>query len=107
MRIVLTGATGMIGSATLIECLEHPDVTEVLVVGRRSCGVTHDRVREILHDDFTEYAALSAEWQGFDAFVWCLGVSAAGMSEEAQKEALRELSRMEKMPPQADPLTCM
>lgn len=82
MRVVLTGATGMVGSATLIECLDHADVEEVLVLGRRSCGVVDPRLREVLVDDFTHYSAVSGEWRGYDAVIWCLGVSAAGMSEE-------------------------
>lgn len=81
MRVVLTGATGMIGSATLIECLEHPDVEEVLVLGRRSCGVSDAKVREVLLEDFTDYASVADAWAGYDAVIWCLGVSAAGMSE--------------------------
>lgn len=82
MRVVLTGATGMIGSGTLIECLEHPDVESVLVIGRRSCGTSDPRVTEVLHDDFTDYEAVADQWAGCDAFLWCLGVSASGMSED-------------------------
>lgn len=81
MRVVLTGATGMVGSATLIECLDHADIEEVLVLGRRSCGVQDPRVREVLLDDFTDYSAASDAWRGYDAVIWCLGVSAAGMTE--------------------------
>ena len=83
MRVVLFGATGMIGSGTLIECLEHPDVEKVLVIGRRSCGrADHEKVDEILHDDFEDYSAIVDPLQGYDACLFCLGVSAAGMSEE-------------------------
>ena len=81
MKLVLFGATGMIGSGALIECLDHPDVEKVLVVGRRSCGVVHEKMEELLHDDFLDYASIRERWRGYDACLFCLGVSAAGMSE--------------------------
>ncbi len=83
MKVVLFGATGMIGSAALIEALAHPDVEQVLAVGRRSCGVSDVKLKEQLHQDFTDYAEVAPVWTGYDACFFCLGVSAAGMSEEA------------------------
>lgn len=82
MRVVLFGATGMVGSAALIECLEHPDVEGVLVVGRRSCGVNDERVQEVLHTDFLDLSSIAERFRGYDALFFCLGVSSAGMSEE-------------------------
>lgn len=83
MKLVLFGATGMIGSGTLIECLEHPDVEQVLVIGRRPSGHSgHDKVTEILHQDFEDYSELTEQMRGYDACLFCLGVSAAGMSED-------------------------
>ena len=49
MRVVLFGATGMVGSGVLLECLDSPRVDSVLVVGRSSTGISHPKVREILH----------------------------------------------------------
>ena len=83
MKIVLFGATGMIGSGALIECLGHPDVERVLVVGRRPCGVEHERLEEILHDDFLDLSSIAGRFRGYDACMYCLGVSSAGMSEAA------------------------
>lgn len=71
----------MIGSGALIECVGHPDVEEVLVVGRRSCGVEHERVSEVLHSDFSDLSPLRDRLTGYDACLFCLGVSSAGMSE--------------------------
>lgn len=82
MRVVLFGATGMIGSATLIECLEHPDVEGVLSVGRRRTGVDDERVDEVVHEDFLDLSSIQERFRGYDALLFCLGVSAAGMSEE-------------------------
>lgn len=81
MKLVLFGGTGMIGSGALIECLDHPDVEKVLVVGRRSCGVVHDKVEELIRDDFLDYSDVLDRMRGYDACLFCLGVSAAGMSE--------------------------
>lgn len=81
MKVVLFGGTGMIGSGALLECLDHPDVEKVLVVGRRSCGVVHEKVEELLHADFLDYSDVHERFRGYDACLFCLGVSAAGMSE--------------------------
>jgi hypothetical protein len=71
----------MVGSGALIECLDHPDVEKVLVVGRRSCGIVHDKVEEVLHGDFLDYSDVLERFRDYDACLFCLGVSAAGMSE--------------------------
>ena len=83
MRAVLFGASGMVGQGVLMECLDHPDVTSVLTVGRSSCGLEHAKLQEIVHEDFLDYAAIEQRLTGYDACFFCLGVSAAGMSEAA------------------------
>lgn len=82
MRVILFGATGMVGAATLIECLADVRVTSVLSVSRRPTGVTHARLTELLHNDFYDYAAIQQAFVGADACFFCLGVSAVGKSEE-------------------------
>ncbi len=72
----------MIGSAALIECLEHPDVQAVLSISRRSAGSTDERVQEVLHEDFLDLSSIVEQFKGYDAVLFCLGVSAAGMTEE-------------------------
>lgn len=81
MRIILFGATGMVGQGVLRECLGAPDVEQVLVVGRSPTGVQHPRLKERIHQDFTQFASIRAELSGYDACFFCLGVSSAGMSE--------------------------
>jgi hypothetical protein len=71
----------MIGSGALIECLGHPDVEAVLAVGRRPTGVDHEKLDELAHEDFLSYGAVSDRLRGYDACFFCLGVSAAGISE--------------------------
>src|ERR1051325_3830782 len=81
MRVVLFGATGMVGQGVLHECLLDPAVEAVLIVGRSKSGVTHPKVRELVRSDLTGYTGAEAELSGFDACFFCLGVSSAGMPE--------------------------
>ncbi len=71
----------MVGQGVLLECLEHADVSAVLAVVRSSCGVEHEKLSEVIHSDFLDYSSIEHQIAGFDACFFCLGVSAAGMSE--------------------------
>lgn len=92
MRIVLFGGTGMIGSGTLIEGLGHPDVEAVLSIGRRRTGREDPKLEELVHDDFLDYSAVSDRLRGYDACLFCLGVSSAGMSEERYTRITRDFT---------------
>ena len=81
MKVIVTGATGMVGEGVLLECLENPMVERVLVMSRRSCGHAHAKLRECLVQDFRELGAHEAELRGHDACFHCAGVSSVGMSE--------------------------
>ena len=81
MRIILFGATGMLGRGVLRECLADPDVNHVLSIGRRATDVQHVKLKQIVHDDFTDYSGISEHFAGFDACFFCLGASSVGMSE--------------------------
>ncbi|HEU0107122.1 MAG TPA: NAD-dependent epimerase/dehydratase family protein [Vicinamibacteria bacterium] len=81
MKVILFGATGMVGQGALRECLLDPEVEKVLAVGRRATGQGHDKLREIVHTDFLDFSAIEDELAGYDACLYCLGVSSAGMSE--------------------------
>lgn len=82
MKVILFGATGMIGEGTLIECLKDPEVSAVLAVVRRPTGRSDPKLKELIHKDFLDYSAVEAELSGYDATLFCLGISSAGMSEE-------------------------
>ena len=82
IRAIVTGATGMVGEGVLHECLQHPDVEAVLVVGRKSCGVIHPKLKEIIHTDFFDLSAIKDQLSGYNACLFCLGVSSVGMKEE-------------------------
>ncbi|MCB9740175.1 MAG: NAD-dependent epimerase/dehydratase family protein [Deltaproteobacteria bacterium] len=81
MKIVVFGATGMIGAAVLLEAFDDPQVTSVLAVGRRPTGREHAKLRELVHADFLDFSAVQSEFADVDACLWCLGVPSSGMSE--------------------------
>jgi len=85
MKVVLFGATGMIGQGVLRECLLAPAVTEVLTVGRAPTGKQHAKLREVTHADLGDLTAIEGDLRGADACFFCLGVSSAGMSEDAYR----------------------
>lgn len=79
MKVILFGATGMVGQGVLRECLAAPDVEAVLAIGRTASLPAHDKLTQVVAPDLTDYTKL--DLAGFDACLFCLGVSAAGMSE--------------------------
>ena len=83
MKVILFGATGMVGQGVLRECLLADDVREVLAVGRTATGQTHAKLRELVHADLTAWTGVEDQLAGYDACFFCLGVSAAGMTEQA------------------------
>ena len=82
MKVILFGATGMVGQGVLRECLLDPDVESVLAVGRSPTGQRHAKLQEILHDNFTDFSAIESRLKGYDACFFCLGVSSIGMDAE-------------------------
>lgn len=82
IRVIITGTTGMVGEGVLHECLQHPGVTAVLVVNRRPCGITHPKLKEVLHADFFDISGIEFHLKGYNACYFCLGVSVIGMKKE-------------------------
>ena len=80
MRVILFGATGMVGQAVLRECLRDDTVDTVLAVGRNSTGGTHPKIRELIRSDMFDFGPVP-ELRGYDACLFCLGVSSVGMKE--------------------------
>ena len=81
MRVILFGATGMVGQGVLRECLLDPAISEVVAIGRTAAGAHNPKLRDVLHKDFTDFSTIGRELAGADACFFCLGVSSAGMSE--------------------------
>jgi uncharacterized protein YbjT (DUF2867 family) len=90
IRAIITGSTGMVGEGVLHECLLHPDVESVLVINRRPCGVTHTKLREIIHADFSDFSGMERELAGYNAAFLCMGASSVGMKEEQYKRVTYE-----------------
>ena len=82
MKVIITGATGMVGEGVLIECLENKQVIEILSLSRKSCGMTHPKLKECLIPDFMNIEQYAKELSGYDACFYCAGVSSIGMDEE-------------------------
>ena len=92
MKVILTGTTGMVGKGVLYVCLEDPEITEVLSISRTSCGIQHEKLVEILHEDFFDLSPISEKISGYDACFFCLGVSAASMKEETYRRLTYDLT---------------
>ncbi|MFQ3215078.1 MAG: hypothetical protein ACJAT1_000435 [Marivirga sp.] len=81
MKVIITGATGMVGKGLLLECLDDPQITQVLTVGRTTLSLAHPKLKELIKKDFLDYSDVTDELRGYDACYLCMGVSAAGLSE--------------------------
>ena len=78
---IITGVTGMFGEGVMNECLLHPDVEQVLVINRKPCGVSHPKLKEIIHSNFYDLSSLEDQLKNYNACFFCLGVSSVGMKE--------------------------
>lgn len=82
MKVIITGATGMVGKGVLLECLDHPKISEVLIINRNSLEMQHIKLKEVLLKDFSQVASIKNELKEYEACFFCMGVSAMGMSED-------------------------
>lgn len=81
MKVIITGVTGYVGEGVLLECLAHPEVEQVLVVGRRSCGRSHPKLKELLVPDFLHLNDAKEQLRDYDGVFYCAGVSSVGKGE--------------------------
>lgn len=86
IRVIITGATGMVGEGVLHECLNDNRVSEVLIINRKSSGYSHPKLKEIIHQNFYDIAPLKEQMKGYDATYFCLGVTSVGKTEEEYYE---------------------
>lgn len=82
MKVIITGATGMVGGAVLLECIESSSVDKILLINRHKMEVKSDKVFQVIHKDFTDFSAISNDLEGYNACFHCMGVSSVGMDEE-------------------------
>jgi len=81
LNVIITGATGMVGEGVLHECIQHPHIDNILIITRKSTGYSHPKVKEIIHTDFSNFARLKAQLKGYNACLFCLGVTSLGKKE--------------------------
>jgi len=82
IKVIITGSTGMVGEGVLHECLLHPDVEKVLVINRRSCGISHPKLLEIIHADFFDISPVEDSLKGYNACFYCLGITSLTATEK-------------------------
>ena len=92
MKVILFGATGMVGQGVLRECLLDASVESVLAVGRSPTGQQHAKLREPMHDNFLDFSAIESQLAGYDACFFCLGVTSVGMSEERYRHLTYDIT---------------
>lgn len=81
LKIIITGATGLVGEGVLLTCLKHPDVKQVLMVNRKHFDLEHPKLRECIVPDFMQMDNFVEQLSGYDACFYCAGISSAGMKE--------------------------
>ncbi len=82
IKAIVFGATGMVGEGVLLKTLDHKNVESVLVIGRRPCMRTHNKLTELIHHDFYDFSTIEEHLKGYNACFFCLGVSSLGMNEK-------------------------
>jgi uncharacterized protein YbjT (DUF2867 family) len=92
IRVIVFGATGMVGEGVLDVALRHPAVESALAIGRASSGVRHPKLRELIHADFYDFSGIQDQLGGYDACFFCLGVSSIGMKEPAYARVTYDLT---------------
>jgi hypothetical protein len=92
IKTIITGATGMVGEAVLLECLDNPAVAQVLVINRKPVGRAHPKLTEIIHADFFDLTPIAPQLAGYDACFFCLGVSSVGMNAEQYRHMTYDLT---------------
>jgi uncharacterized protein YbjT (DUF2867 family) len=85
INVLVFGASGMVGQGVLRACLADPQVAKVMAIGRTASGLQHAKLREIIHADLSNYAAIESALSDFDACFFCLGISSAGLTEDAYR----------------------
>jgi uncharacterized protein YbjT (DUF2867 family) len=92
IKAIIFGSTGMVGQGVLRECLESSQVESVLVVNRRSGAIKHEKLREIIHEDFTNFTSLVPVFAQYNTCFFCLGISAVGLTEKDYHKVTYDLT---------------
>ncbi|MEH7888856.1 NAD-dependent epimerase/dehydratase family protein [Elizabethkingia meningoseptica] len=92
LKVIITGATGMVGEGILQECINSPKVEKILLINRKPSGYTHPKIEELLHSNFSDISSVSEKIKGYNACFFCLGVSSVGMKEEQYTKVTYDLT---------------
>jgi hypothetical protein len=92
IKAIITGSTGMVGEGVLLVCLNSSKVEEVLVVNRKSCGISHPKLKEIIHKDFLNLAPIEDQFDKYNACYFCAGVSSVGKKEAEYKRITYDIT---------------
>jgi uncharacterized protein YbjT (DUF2867 family) len=82
MKVIITGATGMVGEGVLLECIQNEKVSEILILNRKHYEINHAKVNEIIVKDFMQVESIQDALQGYDACFFCAGISSVGLKED-------------------------
>lgn len=82
MKVIITGATGMVGEGVLMACLNNTAVSHLLSLSRKSCQISHPKLKELLVPDFMNLESYATDLSSYDACFFCAGISSIGMNEE-------------------------
>ena len=85
IKLIITGATGMVGEGVLFECLQNDKVSEVLMINRRHYDCNHPKLKELIVPDFLQLDGFAEKIKGYDACFFCAGISSVGMKEDKYK----------------------
>ena len=92
LKILITGATGLVGEGVLFECLEHPDIKQVLMVNRKPYPLKHPKLKECIVPDFLNLDEFTEELRGYDACFYCAGISSVGMKEPEYSHIIYDIT---------------
>lgn len=92
LKVIITGATGMVGEGVLQECIANPNIEKILLINRRPSGYVGPKIEEILHEDFNDLSKISSDLTDYDACYFCVGISSVGLSEEDYSKFTYELT---------------
>lgn len=93
-KVIITGATGMVGKGVVLECLEDDRIKKVLVINRSSLELKHPKLEEVLLPHFTELHCIQSKLKDYDACFFCMGVSAVGMTEERYTQITYSITKV-------------
>jgi uncharacterized protein YbjT (DUF2867 family) len=93
LKVIITGATGMVGEGVLLECLANPAVAEVLLVGRKPYPTEHPKLKQLVVPDFMNITGIiTSQLSGYDACFFCAGISSVGMKEAEYTQITYDLT---------------